>query len=73
MNNIHEEIKINFKGFSGHSIALSNDVDDEIAEEQATSDSAEEPEATARRRGHRGGVDVGSAMWWRARAEEQEQ
>jgi len=30
MNNIHEEIKINFKGFSGHSIALSNDVDDEI-------------------------------------------
>ena len=30
MNNIHKEIKINFKGFSGHSIALSNDVDDEI-------------------------------------------
>ena len=30
MNNIHEEIKINFKGFSGHGIALSNDVDDEI-------------------------------------------
>ena len=30
MNNIHEEIKINYKGFSGHSIALSNDVDDEI-------------------------------------------
>ena len=50
-----------------------NDVDDEIAEERATSDSAEKPEATARRRGHRGGVDVGSAKWWRARAEEQEQ
>jgi len=30
MNNIHEEIKINFKGFSGHGIALSKDVDDEI-------------------------------------------
>ncbi len=30
MNNIHEEIKINFKGFSGHGIALSSDVDDEI-------------------------------------------
>ena len=30
MNYIHEEIKINFKGFSGHGIALSKDVDDEI-------------------------------------------
>jgi phenylpropionate dioxygenase-like ring-hydroxylating dioxygenase large terminal subunit len=30
MNNIHKEIKINFKGFSGHGIALSKDVDDEI-------------------------------------------
>ncbi|HIF88874.1 MAG TPA: aromatic ring-hydroxylating dioxygenase subunit alpha [Candidatus Thioglobus sp.] len=30
MNNIHEEIKINFMGFSGHGIALSKDVDDEL-------------------------------------------
>lgn len=30
MSNIHEDIKTNYKGFSGHSIALSNEVDDEI-------------------------------------------
>ena len=47
-----------------------NDVYAEIAAKRATNDGAEKPKATARRREHDGGVDVGSAKWWRARAEE---